>query len=242
MSDLQNHPGAAGSTRWFSPVEWARGISARLAEQHRSYGLWRTLHAATFRRLERLGFHLFLVELGDDRPDIERPQLPEGYTTRPVDLEELRNWVGVIEGITEPFLKGAMARGDRCVGNFHQDELVGHGFVTRERAPVTDQLEVVVDDWLLYRYKGWTHPDHRRRHLSHARGRMNRHLFPMREGMRTVDYVAVHNLPSKLKHADLHPVRLGYCGYVRILGAEYPFTGRVPRRFGFRLQRRESTP
>ena len=225
------------------PTRIDRALRRRLAylkAQYRSFGVLRTLHVEAFRTLARLGFHLYLVELGDDRNDIERPQLPDGYLTRPVDLQELRAWVGVINGLSDEFLDEAIARGDRCVGNFYEGRLVGHGFVARQRAPVTDQLQVVVDDWLIYRYKGWTHPEHRRKYLSHARGRMNRELFPLRQGMRTVDYVAVHNLPSKYKHADLHPVRLGYCGYVRLFGREYPFTTRVPRRYGFRLERRES--
>ncbi len=190
------------------------------------------------RRLEPFGFHLYLVELGDDDPNIAFPALPPGYCTRPVELQELWAWVGEVDGLSAEFLRGAIARGDRCVGNFHHGRLVGYGFVARRLAPVTEQIEVVVDDRLVYRYKGWTHPDHRRKHLSHARGRINRRLFPLRDGMRTVDYVAVHNLASRHKHADVHPVRLGYCGFVRLSGREYPFTARVPRRFGFRLRRR----
>ena len=46
---------------------------------------------------------------------------------------------------------------------------------------------------------------------------------------------------KKLKHADVHPERLGYCGYVRLFGREYPFTQRAPRRAGFRLVRRGSS-
>ena len=204
----------------------------------REVGIATALHAAVFRRLARLGLHLNVVELGDDDPTIAHPELPPGYTTRPVPLEELWDWVGRVPDLDADFLDRAIARGDRCVGNFFGDELVGFGFVTRSRAPVTDQIDVVIDDWLVYRYKGWTHPDHRRKHLSHARGRINRTLFPMGPGMRTVSYVAVHNLASKLHHADVRPVRLGYCGHLRLFGRDYPFTGRVPRRFGFRFERR----
>ncbi len=200
------------------------------------------MHAELFRWLSRLGLHLFIVQLGDDRPDIKHPVLPPGYSTRPVELEELRQWAGKVAGLDEAFLEGAMARGDRCVANFHDEELVGYGFVARQRAPVTEQLDIVVGDKLLYRYKGWTHPDHRRKHLSHSRGRINRTLFPLTEGMRTVSYVAVHNLPSKLTHVDVHPVRLGYCGFIQLFGRELPFTGRVPRRYGFQLVRRQRDP
>ncbi len=204
------------------------------------YGFVETAYAAIMRRMAHLGFHLFLVELGDDNQDIAMPKLPSGYTTRATDLAELWPWVGKVDGLSAEFLRAAIARGDRCVANFFNDELVGYGFVTKGRAPATDQLDVMIDDRLVYRYKGWTHPGHRRKHLSHARGRLNRQFFPLTDGRRTVDFVAVHNLESKLKHADLHPVRLGYCGFVRLFGREYPFTQRVPRIFGFRLARRQA--
>jgi len=202
------------------------------------HGFIEIAYSAIMGRLARFGFHLFLVELGDDSPGIAFPELDPGYTARAADLEELWPWVGKDYGLSEDFLRGAIARGDHCVANFFNGELVGYGFVTKVGAPVTDQLEVVIDDRLIYRYKGWTHPDHRRKHLSHARGRLNRQFFPLTDGRRTVDYVAVHNLASKLKHPDIHPVRLGYCGFVRLFGCEHPFTQRVPRRFGFRLARR----
>jgi len=213
-----------------------------LRDQGRSVGYLSVIHAALFRRLSALGLHVNLVDLGDDDPTIAEPRLPPGYTTRPVPIEELWQWVGVREGLNADFLRRAMERGDRCVGNFHHDELVGYGFVTRRGAPMTDQLDVAIDDWLIYRYKGWTHPEHRRKHLSHARGRVNRRLLPMQEGMRTVSIVAVHNLASKLTHADVHPVHVGYCGYVRLFGREYPFTTRGARRHGFRLERRRPGP
>ena len=206
--------------------------------RYRELGLARALYAVVMRRLARLGFHLFLVELGDDDPEVAMPQLEPGYTTRASTPEELLPWVAADNGLSEDFLRAAIDRGDRCVANFFEGGLVGYGFVAKVRAPVTDQLEVVVDDRLIYRYKGWTHPDHRRKHLSHARGRLNMRLFPLTDGRRMVSYVTTHNFASKLKHADLHPVRLGYCGFVTLFGREYPFTHRVPRRFGFRLERR----
>lgn len=231
--------------RVIDPFSRAHGAAARYfaAKQQRirDYGFAQIAHGAIMSRLARLGFQLFVVELGDDRPDIAMPRLAPGYTARAIDLEELRPWVGREGyGLTEAFLQGAIQRGDRCVANFYHGELVGYGFVTCVGAPATSQLQVAIDDRLVYRYKGWTHPGHRRKHLSHARGRLNRQFFPLTDGRRTVAFVDVANLPAKLKHADIHPVRLGYCGYVRIGGREFPFTQRGPRRFGFRLVRRSA--
>ncbi len=195
------------------------------------------MYTTVMSRLAGLGIRLFIVELGDNNPHIAHPRLPAGYTTETPPVEKLRAWAGLEHSLSHRFLDEAIERGDRCVANFYNGELVGYGFVTRSRAPVTDQLEVLIDDHLRYRYKGWTHPAHRRKHLSHARGRINSTLFPMSDGHRMVSYVDSHNFASRLKHPDVHPVRLGYAGYVTFFGEQYPFTGRIPRRFGFELRR-----
>jgi hypothetical protein len=225
-------PSATAWNRLKRSFTGALELPSKIRNRVEEYGWVQTIYAACMRRLAQAGFHLFIVELGDDRPDITSPRLPDGYSARATGLEELWPWVGNDYGLSESFLRGAIVRGDRCVANFFNGELVGYGFVTQVGAPVTDQLEVVIDERLVY-------PDHRRKHLSHARGRLNRQFFPLTEGRRTVDYVAVHNLASKLKHPDIHPVRLGYCGYIRLFGREYPFTQPTPRRFGFRLVRRK---
>ena len=189
-------------------------------------------------RLQKLGFYLFQVQIGDDNTQIAIPELAPGYTIEKVMPHDLLPWAKPEYDLSEAFLREAIERGDRCVANFFEGELVGYGFVTQRNAPVTDQLQVVVGNNLVYRYKGWTHPDHRRKRLSYARGRLNRLVFPLRDGRRTVSYVATHNFASKLNPSVIHPVFLGYCGYIRWFGQEYPFTLRTPRRFGFRLVRR----
>lgn len=207
----------------------------------REFGWSRGLYASLMTALKRyLGLHLFLVELGDDRRDIASIELDPGYTTRPVSPLELLPWADRPGyGLSRTFLEQAAAQDARAVANFHHDELVGYGFVARHRAPVTDQIDVVVDDRLVYRYKAWTHPEHRRRHLSHARGRINRTLFPLAPGQRTVSYVETHNYASKLHREDIRPVPVGHAGFIRLLGREMPFTLAGPKRAGFRLARTE---
>jgi len=205
----------------------------------REFGLGRGLHVYLMRALKRaFGLHLFLVELGDDRQDLAPPRLPDGYTTRAAAPAELLGWADRADyGLSRNFLEQAHARGHRVVANFCRGELVGYGFVARERARVTDQIEVVVADRLVYRYKAWTHPDHRRMHLSYARGRVNRTQFPLQPGQRTVSYVETHNYASRLHSPELQPEAVGYCGFVRIAGRELPFTLAGPKRAGFRLAR-----
>lgn len=208
----------------------------------RDFGLARGLHSYLMVTLKRFtGLNLFLVQLGDDRTDLAMPELEPGYTTRAVEPAELLPWADRPGyGLATSFLEQAQAQGALAVANFHHGELVGYGFVARERAPVTEQIDVSVEDRLVYRYKAWTHPEHRRKHLSHARGRLNKTLFPLKAGGRTVSYVETHNYASRLNRADVRPESVGHCGYFRWFGREWPFTLPGPKRAGFRLIRTDS--
>ncbi len=197
--------------------------------------LYRKLYGTLLRHLSSYGTRLLLVELGDNNPHISMPELPAGYTTRALEPLDLLPWANGGYDLSEAFLRQSAARGDRCVANFYHDQLVGYGFVTPNYAAVTEQVAVAVSKNLLYRYKGWTHPQHRRKHLSHARGRLNSRLFPPQPGQRMVSYVEAQNFPSRLKHAEVRPVRLGYSLIVRLFGREMIFNSGVARRFGFRL-------
>ena len=197
------------------------------------------VYARLLRWLAGRGTRLMLVSLGDENPHIEMPELPEGYTTRALDPEDLLPWASPEYGLSKSFLTQAQARGDRCVGNFFGDDLVGYGFVTRSYAPVTEQVAVEIDDSLLYRYKGWTHPEHRRKYLSHARGRLNQTLFDRSAGQKMVSYVEAQNFASRLNHKDVHPQHLGWCGIVKLFGREWSFNTNSTVKHGFRLVPRE---
>lgn len=197
------------------------------------------LYAPALRVLARRGSRLLLVNLGDPNPQIAFPELPDGYTAEPKEPLDLLAWTSPEYDLTEAFLQQASKRGDRCVANFYNGELVGYGFVTRCFAAVTDQVAIRISGGLQYRYKGWTHPEHRRKHLSHARGRLNSRLFPEAAGQRMVSYVEAQNFASRLTHADVHPTRLGVCFILRILGREYPINSRAARRAGFELVRHQ---
>ncbi len=221
-----------------SVVGSARRFASTKRAQIRDFGFGRTVYAAVMRSLERLGFHLFTVQLGDDDPNREVPEMSPGYTLERATPLDLMRWAEPEYGLSRQFLEESAQNGDRCVLNLYNGELAGYGFVTTARARATEQLDVVISDNLVYRYKGWTHPDHRRKHLSLARGSLNKKLFPLGDKRRTVSFVVSHNFKSKLHHRALKPERIGLCGYLRIFGREIPFTLPGPRRHGFRLARR----
>lgn len=197
------------------------------------------LYAPLLRFLARTGTRVLLVQLGDPNPNIAFPDLAPGYSAEPKEPLDLLPWAKPEFGLQETFLRSASKRGDRCVANFFEGSLVGYGFVTRSCAPVTEQVDVKIGPALQYRYKGWTHPEHRRKHLSHARGRLNSRLFPNQARQRMVSYVEAHNFASRLTHAAVHPTFLGLCLIVRVFGREFPINSPAARRAGFELFRRD---
>ena len=196
------------------------------------------LYAPVLRVLARHGTRVMLVNLGDPDPHITFPELAPGYSAEPKVPLDLLPWAGREGyGLDAEFLHQASERGDRCVANYFNGELVGYGFVTRSHASVSDQIAVRISNGVQYRYKGWTHPNHRRKHLSHARGRLNSRLFPDDPMPRMISYVEAQNFPSRLTHADVHPSSLGVCLIIRVLGWELPISSRAAKRAGFTLVR-----
>jgi len=195
------------------------------------------LYAPVLNRLARIGTQLFIVRLGGPSAHIRAPELEPGYTVEAKKPLDLLPWAKPDWGLTEEFLRSSDARGDRCVANFFKGDLVGYGFVSRSLAPVTPQVYARISGGLQYRYKGWTHPQHRRKHLSHARGRLNSQLFPEDQAPKMISYVAVQNFASRLTHKEVRPESVGLCGIVRIFGTDYVFHGPGVKSAGFELIR-----
>ncbi len=169
------------------------------------------------------------------------PRTPPGYETRFVAAAELQSYVGRTP-LTAAFVERAIEQGYECVANFHRGEMVGYSFSSRTRAPVTDQLDIIVPTGFRYGFKTWTHPDHRRRHLGEARiyTRFKRGGDPY--GERSIGYVETHNYPSLL-HRYRHPrerrIPMGYVGWVTVFGRQIPFNSRTARWLGALFVRKE---
>ncbi len=200
------------------------------------------LYAPVLNMLARHGTRVMLVRLGNPDSTIAFPELPPGYSAEAKSPLDLMPWAGKPGfNLDADFLQQASERGDRCVANFYHRELVGYGFVTRSHAAVTDQVGVIVSNGIQYRYKGWTHPEHRRKYLSHARGRLNSCLYRDDPQPRMVSYVDAQNFPSRLTHADVHQSSLGVCLIVRLFGREIPINSQRAKRAGFKLVRMPRT-
>ncbi len=185
------------------------------------------------------------MRVGADRIDLSSripPEVPPGYVTRMAEKADFLPYVGRIPGIDGEFVEQAFKPGDECSATFLDGEPVSFCFVTRSRAPVTEQLEIRVPKGFRYVYKTWTHPDHRRRNLS-AMGSYVRnfiHKRPFNE--RSISYVETHNYPSLL-HTYRRPsergLTMGYVGWLTWFGRQIPFASRGARRIGLEFVRND---
>ncbi len=216
-----------------------------LRQRQRDWGLRRALYWECMHFLGYFGLHVHYVTIGSDlkRPhENERPIVPDGYKTRVVGLEDLLPFVETVPGLDPEFLREAFARGDECAANFHEDELVGFGFVCRSRTRASDQLDVLIPKGFRYNYKDWTHDDHRRRNLSSMRGHVRFTTLPRPYEERSISFVETHNYASLL-HAYVHPrerrIRLGFFGWLTVFGRQIPFNSRTAKWVGLELVRRD---
>ena len=223
-----------------------RSRLATIASNAQDWGWKRTIYRQLMQELGgRLGFHIHYVQIAADRPDRRSPVAPEvppGYITRLGSKEDFLPFLGKVPQMDRAFLDAAFSRSDDCVVSFYHGDLVAYSFNTRVKAPVTDQLEIVVPAGFRYGYKSWTHPDHRRKNLS-ARGgyvKQTQAVRPFDE--RGIWYVETHNYPSALRgyrHPCDRSIMMGLVGWFTVFGRQIPFASRHAKWIGFRFTRND---
>lgn len=213
-------------------------------QRARDWGLKRAVYWNVMSVLARVGIHVHYVTVGTDRREIdleEAIESPPGYESRPVGLDEILTYVDRVPGLVRDHLEVAFGRGDYCIGNFHGGDLVGFAFESWTRARVNDQLDVLVPKGFRYGYKAWTHPDHRRMHLSRLRAYTRRLHLKRPHEERSIGFVETHNYESVLhtyRHPNLRGLRMGLCGWITLLGKQFPFNTRRAKWIGFEMVRK----
>jgi hypothetical protein len=185
-----------------------------------------------------------LVGSGSNRVRNEsRLEPPAGYEVRNIRPEELYAHIGTVPDLSTAFVREIAARKDSCVASFHEGSLVGFSFQTSSLAEVTDQLEILIPKGFHYTYKTWTHEAHRRKGLSRIQGSIRTHgKAPSND--RGIWYVETHNYPSLMsgyRHPRDRPLRMGFIGWIRLWGRDYPFVSRTAAWLGLELVRRDRT-
>lgn len=195
--------------------------------------------------LTRLGFHVHYLRVTADRyppADQKPPVIPPGYVVRLVTRADLLPFVDSVEGLSAAFLEDAFSSNDECAASFHGEELVGFSFTKRDRAPVTDQIDVVVPPGFRYGYKAWTHPDHRKRHLSRMMSYVMRVEGNRPHEERGISYIETHNYRSLLRsHRNItdRAIPMGYVGWFTFCGRQIPWNSRKAKWIGCIFVRRE---
>jgi hypothetical protein len=226
----------------------AASTIGKFHKRRADWGLRRTLYWYLMHTLAKAGIRLHYVRVGADMREIlrieERPQVPDGYDTRVVGLEEMLPHAGAVPDLDREFLEASFARGDRCTANFFNGELVGFSFGTHQRARATPQLDVLVPSGFRYGYKAWTHPAHRQRNLSRIRGYVRRQSAKSMHEERSISYIETHNYPSLL-HSYRHPrdrgLAMGLCGWITLFGRQIPFNSRRAKWIGFEVVRKNDS-
>ncbi len=199
----------------------------------RFYGSHRPRLMPFLRR--KLGLNLYRV-LVRALPDQPEPRVLKGQLEyRMVSEAELLPWCphpGL--DLKEKTLRPAFARGDRCVGAFEGDQLVGYVFFAFQATPDTDGTWVDFDSRTRYAYKSFVLPAYRGRRMGLELYQLSALVCPSQD--RSLDMIIVHtdNTPSLRSAQSVGGRAVGYGGYWKVLGRFVLFRSPGTRRFGFR--------
>lgn len=139
-------------------------------------------------------------------------------------------------GLSDEFVRHALARGDKCYGAVYDGALRAYGWYTDKPTSVCDDLQLHFSRGYIYMYKGFTHAAHRGKRLFPSG--VSRALAHYRsvgyKGM--LLYVDATNLDS-LKSCGRMGFRVFGSVYVaRLLGRTFVYTTPGCARFGFRVE------
>ena len=135
--------------------------------------------------------------------------------------------------LRQPQVRGAFARGDRCLGAFAAGRLVGYNWLAYDATPHIDGVWAQFGPDLRYSYKTFVHPSFRGKRIAQAL-----HAFAddpsLRCGKRwVVNYVDIDNFPSFAALDRAGSRVAGYAGYLDWFGKFLAFRTRGARDIGF---------
>jgi GNAT superfamily N-acetyltransferase len=212
-----------------------RSVSSESIEEPARWGVAATLWARLMRRLHRW---LILCRIqARDLPHGRAPtELEDGFSLRIASRAELdRAALELPDQLSREFIDAATSRGDLCFAVFQGETIVAWVWRSFSTAPHADGLWVRVDRPNCYSYKSYTRPSLRGRRLI---GRLTLYADQVcreRGCEHSVGFIETHNYASIRANTRLGSRRVGFAGYVKVLGKSYPFRtpGVVPHTFRF---------
>lgn len=204
-----------------------------IVAQVRHWGLLRALYAWLMINLQgRLTLCTVMVRPGQRNP--QYPPLSEGREARIASVEELTAAArDPANDMSAEWLKGAIRRGEICAAVFEGKKLLSYTWRAFGPTPHEHGLEVQFDPRYVYGFYAYTRPEHRRQGLQHAADfASENHLFDMgyTEG---IGFVETHNYPSMISQQKRGAYRVGYAGYLYLLGRVYTFQSPGAKQHGF---------
>src|SRR5258708_6874298 len=150
----------------------ARKAVGYLTDHVGKYGARATLHELQTRLINKVVHFEILKGMTVRTGDVKDPGLFEapGFTGRFFDEERLREYAqDGANQMTPEFLRGALARGDRCYALFDGGTLAAYGGYSDLPSALDEHFVLHFDPAWTYMYKGYTLPASRGKRL-HAVG------------------------------------------------------------------------
>lgn len=98
----------------------------------------------------------------------EAPPAPDAIELRPLDAEaDLWHFAPPLR-LSAAKAREGFARGEVCIGAFHETSLVGYAWFAHERAPHVDGLWMAFDPRAIYIYRAFVLPSYRGRGIAPA--------------------------------------------------------------------------
>jgi GNAT superfamily N-acetyltransferase len=199
------------------------------------FGVAATLWARLMRSLHRW---IVLCRIqARDLPHGRAPtELEGGFTLRVASVAELERTARELpEQLSHEFVAAATSRGDLCFAVFQGERILAWVWRSFSVAPHADGLWVRVDPPNCYSYKSYTRREFRGQRLI---GRLTLYADQVcrdRGCEHTVGFIETHNYASIRANTRLGSRRVGYAGYLKVLGRSYAFRtpGVVPHSFRF---------
>ena len=205
----------------------------KFSESARRHGLLRTITRYVYGKCRRI-VDFEVCRVGSDNGPHDWPHAPKGYQTIRVNQQEFNHMLcDELKGVDYDW---AFARGDHCIVNIHDGQIVGYSFSTLQPTRVKDGLVFRFPKGFMYGFAGMTAASHRGKKLQRERWKVRKSEYVREYGsvVRAIWYINVTNLESlaAVEHSGLNYTSHGYAGYVRCFGRWLTFSSPGCKRLG----------
>lgn len=183
------------------------------------FGARDALAAKALRVLDRK-IHIELWRaLAVTTPRPELSQVPPGHTAGFLDEATIRRFSrDPAYDLSDAFVDGAFAAGDRCHGIMRGETLVSYSWYSRIATPLDDEVLLHFDPRWVYMFKAFTHPDHRGRKLNGVNITLALARYRAEGAAGMLSYVNASNLASLRSSHGMGQEDLGSLYVLRVLG------------------------